>query len=62
MNRDNITRIGARTSRVEGVAPRMAVHYRACCSDTVPDIKRGHGMHERQMQTSVSCEACLVQA
>ena len=35
MDWDNRTQTGARTSGVEETTPRMAVHHRTHCSDTV---------------------------
>jgi hypothetical protein len=62
MDWDNRTQTGARASGVEELAPRMAVHHRAHCSDTVPDANCGSGVHEGQTQTYMVRRACLVLA
>jgi len=48
MDWDRRTQTGARTSGVEEATPRMVVHHRAHCPDTLPDIKCGHGVYEGQ--------------
>jgi hypothetical protein len=62
MDWDNRTQTGARASGVEELTPRMAVHHRAHCSDTVRDAKWSSGVHEGQTQTYVVCRACQVLA
>jgi hypothetical protein len=62
MDWDNRTQTGARASGVEETTPRMAVHQRAHCSDTVRNAKRDSGVHERQTQTYVLPRVCLVLA
>ena len=54
MDRDNITRTGARTSRVGGVFRRMAVHYRARGPAQNGTTDVGHEVHEGRRQTGHS--------
>jgi len=62
MDWDNRTQTGARASGVEEKTPRMAVHYRSHCSDTVRNVMWGSGVHEGRTQTYVMHRECLVQA
>jgi hypothetical protein len=62
MDWDNKTQTGVRASGVEELTPRMAVHHRAHCSDTVRNARRDSGVHERQMQTYVLHRVRLVLA
>src|SRR5215471_18394756 len=54
MDRDNITRTGARTSRVGGVCRRMAVHYRVRGPAQYGTTDVGHEVHEGRRQTGHS--------
>jgi hypothetical protein len=62
MDRDTITRTGARASGVEELTPRMAVHHGAHRPDTVRGVRWCRRTHERRMQTDVARRACLVLA
>jgi hypothetical protein len=62
MDWDTITQTAARTSGVEELTPRMAVHHRVHCSDTERNVKWGSGVHEGRTQTYMASRACLVLA
>jgi hypothetical protein len=46
MDWDTKTQTGARTSGVEELTPRMAVHHRVHCSDTERNVKWVSGVRE----------------